>query len=72
VLAGAALLAAYVIGLTYAAKKGAPPPAVVRSIAGIALLDAVLIASQGSLHLAAAAVAGFALTRILQRFVPGT
>lgn len=48
------------------------PGAVVRLIAGIALVDAVLIASTGRLAWAAAAVAGCGLTRVLQRYVPGT
>jgi hypothetical protein len=45
---------------------------VVRMIAGIALLDALLIASRGYTQLALLAVIGFALTRLLQRSIPGT
>ena len=48
------------------------PGAVVRMIAGIALLDAVLIASAGHFSLLTLAFASFALTRVAQRFVPGT
>jgi 4-hydroxybenzoate polyprenyltransferase len=48
------------------------PRAVVSLIAGISLLDALLIAGQGSVDLAWIAVAGFALTLLLQRFVAGT
>jgi 4-hydroxybenzoate polyprenyltransferase len=45
---------------------------VVSLIAGISLLDAVLIAGAGNVPVAWLAVAGFALTLLLQRFVPGT
>ena len=41
-------------------------------IAGIALLDAVLIAAAGATAIAWLAVAGFALTLVLQRYVAGT
>jgi 4-hydroxybenzoate polyprenyltransferase len=46
--------------------------AVVGLIAGISLLDAVLIAGTGDALRAAAAVLGFALTLGFQRWVPGT
>jgi 4-hydroxybenzoate polyprenyltransferase len=46
--------------------------AVTQLIAGIALLDAMLVASQGQIALAAACVVGFAATLFLQRYVPGT
>jgi hypothetical protein len=46
--------------------------AVVSLIAGISLLDALLIASVGEPWRAAWAVAGFALTLLFQRWVPGT
>ncbi len=126
VLGGAALLLAYLIGLTYAAKQetlarianlwplallavpfvGTAPVAlrgalgavlylgfaawvgwslrllfrvgpsigraVVSLIAGISLLDALLIASAGEGALALAAVFGFAATLAMQRHVPGT
>lgn len=45
---------------------------VTRLIAGIALLDAMLVASQGQPILAVLCVAGFAATLFLQRYVPGT
>lgn len=48
------------------------PRAVVSLIAGISLLDATLIATQGTPALAWAAVAGFAATLALQRVVSGT
>ena len=53
-------------------KKGDVPKAVVTMIAGISLYDAVLIAGTGHLQLALLAVAGFALTLVLQRVVSGT
>ena len=46
--------------------------AVVSLIAGISLLDALLIASVGDSWRAAWAVGGFVLTLVLQRWVPGT
>ncbi len=48
------------------------PRGVVIMIAGISFLDALLIANQGQGQLALIAVAGVALTRVFQRFVPGT
>ena len=48
------------------------PRAVVSLIAGICLLDALLIAGHGEILLAWFAVGGFVLTLALQRFVPGT
>jgi 4-hydroxybenzoate polyprenyltransferase len=46
--------------------------AVVSLIAGISLLDALLIAGAGDAARAAGAVLGFALTLAFQRWVPGT
>jgi UbiA prenyltransferase family len=46
--------------------------AVVSLIAGISLLDALLIAGTGDAARAALAVLGFALTLVFQRWVPGT
>jgi hypothetical protein len=51
---------------------GDVPRAVVSLIAGIALLDAVLIAAAGAPGIAWLAVGGFVLTLGLQRLVPGT
>jgi hypothetical protein len=45
---------------------------VVSLIAGISLLDAVLIAGAGALGIAWLAALGFVLTLLLQRFVAGT
>jgi 4-hydroxybenzoate polyprenyltransferase len=53
-------------------RPGDVPRAVVSLIAGIALLDAVLIAAAGAPGIAWLAVAGFVLTLALQRLVPGT
>jgi 4-hydroxybenzoate polyprenyltransferase len=53
-------------------QPGDVPRAVVSLIAGISLLDAVLIAGAGASSIAWLAVAGFVLTLALQRFVPGT
>ncbi|HZN86040.1 MAG TPA: UbiA family prenyltransferase [Burkholderiales bacterium] len=52
--------------------KGDVPRAVVSLIAGIALLDALLIAAAGAPALAALALAGFAVTWFLQRYIAGT
>ncbi len=52
--------------------KGDVPRAVVTMIAGISLYDGVLIAATGQTMLALLAVAGFALTLVLQRVVSGT
>ena len=53
-------------------QPGDVPRAVVSLIAGIALLDAVLIAGAGAVDLAWLAVLAFLLTLGLQRAVPGT
>jgi hypothetical protein len=53
-------------------RPGDVPRAVISLIAGISLLDALLIAGAGAPGVAWLAVAGFPLTLALQRFVPGT
>ena len=53
-------------------RPGDVPRAVVSLIAGISLLDAVLIAGAGHESVAWLAVVGFFLTLALQRAVPGT
>lgn len=53
-------------------RKGDIPRAVVSLIAGISLLDAMLIAGTGSVALASLALAGFAFTLFLQRYISGT
>jgi 4-hydroxybenzoate polyprenyltransferase len=52
--------------------KGDIPRAVVSLIAGISLLDALLIAGTGSVALAGVALAGFATTLFFQRYIAGT
>jgi hypothetical protein len=53
-------------------RKGDIPRAVVSLIAGISLLDALLIAGAGSLALAGLALAGFGVTLVFQRYIAGT
>lgn len=65
-------LMAWAVRLLFRRQKGDVPRAVVTLIAGIALYDALLIATAGAPWLAALAVAGFALTLLLQRVAPGT
>lgn len=75
---GAALYAAFAAWVAYALwhlmkkPRADVPRAVTALIAGISLLDAVLIAHAGAHALAALAVAGFAATLVGQRHVPGT
>jgi 4-hydroxybenzoate polyprenyltransferase len=52
--------------------KGDIPRAVVSLIAGISLLDAMLIAGTGSVALAGLALAGFGVTLFFQRYIAGT
>jgi hypothetical protein len=52
--------------------KGDIPRAVVSLIAGISLLDALLIAGTGSVALAGLALAGFGVTLYFQRYIAGT
>jgi len=53
-------------------RKGDIPRAVISLIAGISLLDALLIAGAGSTALAVFALAGFGLTLVFQRYISGT
>jgi len=53
-------------------RKGDIPRAVVSLIAGISLLDALLIAATSSPALAGFALAGFGVTLFFQRYVSGT
>ncbi len=53
-------------------RKGDIPRAVVSLIAGISLLDAMLIAGAGSAGLAVLALAGFGVTLFFQRYIAGT
>jgi 4-hydroxybenzoate polyprenyltransferase len=76
VVTGAFVLFAYVVGLTVVARREASHPGVRGVvgllIAGISLLDALLIAIAGNGWLAAIAALGFPLTLAGQRFVKGT
>ncbi len=63
---------AYALSFLFRERGGSVPRAVVSLIAGIALLDAIFIASEGYVPGALGAVGGFGLTLLLQRFVPGT
>ncbi len=62
----------YALALLGRRRPGNIPRAVVCLIAGISLLDALLIAHAGAPHLAGWAVAGFALTLTAQRYIAGT
>lgn len=53
-------------------RKGDIPRAVVSLIAGISLLDAMLIAGTGSVALAVLAILGFLVALFFQRYVSGT
>ena len=73
-LAGAAIITAYVVGLTVVAKLSGPAARwrVPLLLAGISLVDAAFIGwTTGSLPLVAAADIGFPLTLSLQRWIPG-
>jgi 4-hydroxybenzoate polyprenyltransferase len=75
VLTAAFFLAAYVAGLSVVARRLGPRAGVVIPllIAGISLFDAAVIAiNGGSLALVGIAAAGFPLTLVAQRVVPGT
>jgi 4-hydroxybenzoate polyprenyltransferase len=60
------------LGFLWRRRQGDVPRAVISLIAGISLLDALLIAGAGAADVAWLAVAGFALTLAAQRFVAGT
>ncbi|HYH21407.1 MAG TPA: UbiA family prenyltransferase [Azospirillum sp.] len=70
VLAGAALMLGYVVALTVAAKRGWG--GIGPMIAGICMLDGLLVMLAGAPWLALPCAAGFLLTLALQRHVPGT
>jgi 4-hydroxybenzoate polyprenyltransferase len=74
-LAFVVLLCAWVVySLRYLwhERRRSIPAAVVRLIAGIALVDAMLIEGTGLLWLAGVAVSMCSLTRAFQRLIPGT
>jgi UbiA prenyltransferase family protein len=70
-----ALLSAWVVHsvrFLWHERRRSIPAAVVRLIAGIALVDALLINATGLLWLAGVAVSLCSLTRAFQRLIPGT
>ena len=64
--------ALYALWLLRRRKPGDVPRAVVSLIAGISLLDAMLLAGAGAVQLAWFAIAAFGVTLALQRWVSGT
>ena len=74
VIAAAAALTAYVIGLTWVAKRAGPRAGwlIPFLIAGISIVDAAVIVVSGGGLLAGVALLGFPATLWLQRVVPGT
>jgi hypothetical protein len=62
----------YAVRLLLRRSRGDVPRAVVSLIAGISLLDAIILAGHGHWAAAAAAVGAFMLTLALQRWVSGT
>ena len=75
VLVGGGVMTAYVLALTFIGKSLGPRAGRImpKLIAGISLLDAVLIVASGApLWLAAVGVAGFLTTLAAQRLVSGT
>ncbi len=72
VLIAAAIMWVYVIALTAVARAADLGYAVPWLLAGICLVDAAVIAQLGSPQFGAIAAAGFVLTLLLQRVVPGT
>ncbi len=64
--------ALYALWLLRRRKPGDVPRAVVSLIAGIALLDAMLLVAAGAMAMAWLAMAAFLLTLVLQRWVTGT
>lgn len=72
VIVAAAVMWVYVIGLTWVAKAANLGDAVPWMLAGICLVDALIILWMGMPHLALIAAVGFPLTLAFQRVVPGT
>jgi len=67
-----AIWVAYCVYLIRRSESGDIPKAVTGMIAGISLVDAIFIAATSSLGIAAFAIAAFALTLYLQRYIAGT
>jgi hypothetical protein len=71
-LAGLTAWISFAVWLVQRRQAGDIPRAVISLIAGISLLDALLITSAGHFWTALIAVAGFLLTLFLQRYISGT
>jgi 4-hydroxybenzoate polyprenyltransferase len=63
---------AYALSFVLVRSRFAPGRGVVSLIAGISLLDAVIVAAHGRFDLAICAIGCWALTTYLQRYVAGT
>lgn len=72
IYAGFAAWVLYALGWLVVPSRLDVPRAVVSLLAGICLLDALLVSAAGNQPLAWAAAAGFPLTLVLQRWVSGT
>jgi 4-hydroxybenzoate polyprenyltransferase len=74
VVAAALLLTAYVVALTWVAKRVGQRAGwlIPLLVAGISIVDAAVMAASGAPALAVFGLAGFVLTLLLQRVVPGT
>jgi 4-hydroxybenzoate polyprenyltransferase len=72
VIVAAVVMWAYVIALTQVAKMPGRGSLVPWLIAGICLVDAIMIAIAGAPAIAVIAASGFVLTLLFQRVVPGT
>jgi 4-hydroxybenzoate polyprenyltransferase len=72
VAVAAVVMWVYVIALTVAAKTSGKGYLVPWLLAGICIVDAIMIAMGGAPRLASLAAAGFILTLAFQRIVPGT
>lgn len=70
----AVIMTGYVVALTWVAKQVGPKAGLVVPVllAGISLVDAVMIWQFGPAWLAMIAAVGFVLTLLFQRIVPGT
>jgi UbiA prenyltransferase family protein len=71
-LLGFVLWVLYALSFLSSGPRRSVPQAVVRLIAGIALLDGMLIASTGAAGWAVCAASFCAITRLFQRVIPGT
>jgi 4-hydroxybenzoate polyprenyltransferase len=74
VVIAAVALTVYVTGLTWVAKRAGPRAGwlIPLLIAGISIVDTVVIATSGGGALIWIALAGFPATLLFQRLVPGT